>query len=103
MIILRLFGAERLTTGECSSIMPENNRPMKTVAAVLILTLLNASCWAETKTISPSTPANYVQALQTVNSFLWAWVNRDAASGRRLISHRLASKVAKEKKESLVR
>ncbi len=53
----------------------------------------------EGKVFEPSTPARYVEALEIANSFLWAWVNRDAETGLMLISHGLLSKLKYEKKE----
>jgi hypothetical protein len=38
-------------------------------------------------------PAAYLEALQTANAFLWAWLTRDADGGLRLISDRLRSKI----------
>ena len=75
-----------------------NNKPIK--AIVLVLFLLFA-CGVEAKDLpAPATPANYVNALQVTNSFLWAWANRDADAGRRLISRALSSKLQREKNEN---
>ncbi len=67
--------------------------------AIIIILFLLIAFGAEGKALTPSTPAAYVQALQTVDSFLWAWVNRDAEAGRRLISHDLSSKLHEGKNE----
>jgi hypothetical protein len=53
--------------------------------------------------LQPSTPANYVGALQVADSFLWAWVNRDADVGLKLISQNLLSKIQKTKTEEWFR
>ena len=58
---------------------------------------------ADGKVLQPSTRANYVEALQIADSFLWAWVNRDAAAGWRLISSDLTSKLRKERNEDWFR
>ena len=58
---------------------------------------------AEGDILQPSTSANYVEALQAADSFLWAWVNRDADTGRRLISRGLSSKLQKENNEEWFR
>jgi len=65
--------------------------------------LLLIAFGADGGTLTPSTPTNYVQALQTADSFLWAWVNRDADMGRRLISRSLSSKLQKENNEEWFR
>jgi hypothetical protein len=78
--------------------MCRDNEPIK--AIVLVLFLLFAY-GVEAKDLPvPATPANYVNALQVTNSFLWAWANRDADAGRRLISLALSSKLQREKKEN---
>ncbi len=46
-----------------------------------------------------SAPANYVEALRTANSFLWAWTSRDAETGLKLASLRLLSKIKQRRKE----
>jgi len=50
-----------------------------------------------------SAPASYVDALQTADTFLWAWVHRDEEAGRRLISGGLSDKLQKEKTEDWFR
>lgn len=57
----------------------------------------------EAATLRPSTPATYVEALQTADSFLWAWVNRDVDLGRRLISRDLSLRLQKENREEWFR
>jgi hypothetical protein len=76
--------------------MQRNNEIMK---QLLIVFLLLLALPVDGKVSQPSTPANYVEALQIANSFLWAWVNRDLEVGRRLISRDLSSKLQREKKE----
>lgn len=49
--------------------------------------------------IESTTPAGYVQALETANAFLWAWSNRNADSGTKLLSYNLLSKIKKENDE----
>ena len=71
--------------------------------AIIIIVFLLIAFGGEGKVHTPSTPAAYVQALQTVDSFLWAWVNRDAEAGRRLISRDLSSRLQKEKNEEWFR
>lgn len=53
--------------------------------------------------MQPSTPARYVEALEIANSFLWAWINRDADAGLKLISQGLLSKLNKTKTEEWFR
>jgi hypothetical protein len=79
------------------------NKKYRVIKALPILLLLFAALPVEGMVLQPSTPANYVEALQTANSFLWAWVNRDADAGRRLISRDLSSKLQKEKNEDWFR
>jgi hypothetical protein len=81
--------------------MHRNNKPIK--ATVLALFLLFAYGVKAKNLPAPTTPANYVHALQVTNSFLWAWVNRDADAGRRFISRALSSKLQNEKKENWFR
>jgi hypothetical protein len=40
--------------------------------------------------------SEYLEALQMANSFLWAWVNRNAEVGLRLMSNRLRSQTKNE-------
>lgn len=44
-----------------------------------------------TRQAAPS--AEYMTALQTANGFLWAWLNRDAERGLRLISDQLRREI----------
>ena len=74
--------------------MHKNEKPMKAIISIFLLLI---AFGAEGGNLTPSTHATYVQALQTADSFLWAWVNRDADAGRRLISHALSSKLQKDK------
>jgi hypothetical protein len=76
------------------------NKIMKGVPIIFLLLLAFP---VEGKVWQPSTPANYVGALQTVDSFLWAWVNRDADAGLKLISQGLLSKLQKTKTEEWFR
>ena len=76
---------------------------MKMMTTIFIALFLLVPCGGEAKTLSPSTPADYAYALQTVNSFLWAWVNRDADTGKLLISHSLSLKLQKENNEGWFR
>jgi hypothetical protein len=79
--------------------MHKNDKTMRPITAILLALLLVAPMLAKAENTSPSTPAPYVFALQTADSFLWAWINRDAEAGFRLISDRLAAKIKKEKNE----
>jgi len=82
-------------------VMHRNHRLIKTIFLVLFVLFAYG---VEAKNVpAPTTTANYVHALQATNSFLWAWVNRDADAGRRLISRVLLSKLQKEKKEDWFR
>jgi hypothetical protein len=45
------------------------------------------------------TPAEYAQALEAANSFLWAWSNRDVDTGTKLISHNLIAELKKNNKD----
>lgn len=67
--------------------------------AIISALLLLVAFGAEGRSLPPSTPASYVHALQTADSFLWAWVNRDADAGRRLISRDLSSRLQKKNQE----
>lgn len=71
--------------------------------AIISVFLLLIALGVEGGTLEPSTPHIYVQALQTADSFLWAWVNRDADTGRRLISRGFSSKLQKENNEEWFR
>jgi hypothetical protein len=71
----------------------------KIMKGVPIIFLLLRAFPVEGKVLQPSTPANYVGALQAVDSFLWAWVNRDADAGLKLISQGLLSKLKNTKTE----
>jgi hypothetical protein len=84
-------------------VMHPRDKRMKTIAAILIAFPLLVPWGAEAETLSPSVPANYVLALQTADSFLWAWVNRDADTGRPLISHHLSSRIQKGNQEEWFR
>lgn len=53
----------------------------------------------EGKVTEATAPAGYVQALETADSFLWAWANRYADTGTKLISSNLSSKIKKENNE----
>ncbi len=75
----------------------------KLMKPIIISVLLLVGFGAEGKALPPSMPASYVQALQTADAFLWAWVNRDADTGRRLISRGLSSKLQKENNEEWFR
>jgi len=66
---------------------------------LLITLLLIAALPVEGKVFEPSTPARYVEALHVADSFLWAWVNRDAEAGFNLISQNLLSKLKGKKNE----
>ena len=68
-----------------------------------IIFLLMLALPVEGDVLQPSTPAYYVEALQTVDSFLWAWINRDADVGLKLISQVLLSKLQKTKTEEWFR
>jgi hypothetical protein len=76
--------------------MQTNNKIMKGLSIIFLLLL---ALPAEGKVLQPSTSANYVDALQTVDSFLWAWVNRDIDAGLKLISQGLLLKLQKTKTE----
>ena len=65
--------------------------------------LLVGCVWSGRKNSSTRCSASYVQALQAADAFLWAWVNRDADTGRRLISRSLSSKLQKENNEEWFR
>jgi len=54
------------------------------------------SCFATQQHTDEGPSAAYLEALQVVNSFLWAWVNRDAESGLRLMSDRLRFQIKDE-------
>lgn len=71
--------------------------------AIIFVLFSLAAYGVEAKNLPPSTPANYVHALQTADSFLWAWVNRDVDAGKRLISRGLSSKLQKENSEEWFR
>jgi len=71
--------------------------------ALLIICLLFLALPVGGKEFEPSTPARYVEALQIVDSFLWAWVNRDADAGLKLISQDLLSKLQYTKTEAWFR
>lgn len=74
---------------------------MKTFLFIIFLLLVPFP--VEGKMFQPSTPARYVEALRTADSFLWAWVHRDADTGVKLISHALSSKLKQTKKEEWFR
>jgi hypothetical protein len=80
--------------------MRENEKLIKIIICIFLLLIVFDS---EAKGLSPSTPSAYVQALQAADSFLWAWVNRDADTGRLLISRKLSSKLQKENSEEWFR
>ncbi len=69
----------------------------KAIIVNLMILFFLTPYYAETKTLSSSTPANYALALQATNSFLSAWASRDSEAGARLISHRLSSELQKRK------
>ncbi len=68
-----------------------------------IIFLLMLALPVEGKVLQPSAPAGYAEALQIADSFLWAWVNRDADAGLNLISQRLLSKLKDTKTEDWFR
>lgn len=70
-------------------------------ASVLILLLFIAP--AQGAVIEATTPASYVEALESANRFLLAWVMRDADVGPKLISSNLLSKIKKENNETWFR
>jgi hypothetical protein len=76
--------------------MHKNDKPIK---SIIILVFLLVGFGAEGKTLPPSVSASYAQALQTADSFLWAWLNRDADAGLKLISQGLLSKLKNTKTE----
>jgi len=78
-------------------------RNITIMKGLTIIFLLMLALPVEGNVLQPSIPANYVEALQTADSFLWAWVNRDADAGRRLISRGLSSKLQKENNEEWFR
>ena len=82
------------------SVMHKNQESMKAIITILFPLI---AFGAEGGTFTPSTSATYVQALQTADSFLWAWVNRDADAGRQLISRGLSSKLQRENNEEWFR
>jgi len=67
--------------------------------SLIIIFLLLVALPVEGKVFEPSTPARYVEALEIADSFLWAWVQRDADTGFKLISRGLSSKLKQKKKE----
>jgi hypothetical protein len=69
------------------------------IKAIFIIVILLVVPAAEGKMIESTTPAGYVQALETANAFLWAWSNRNADSGTKLLSYNLLSKIKKENDE----
>lgn len=73
------------------------------IKTIFFIGLLLLPPLAEGRAIEPTAKANYVQALQTANAFLWAWANRDSEAGMRLISKNLLSKYKKENKEEWFR
>jgi hypothetical protein len=80
--------------------MHKNDKPIKPfIVVVFLLVILGA----EGRAVSSSVAASYVQALQTADAFLWAWVNRDANMGRRLISRGLSSRLQKENNDEWFR
>jgi hypothetical protein len=81
-------------------VMHKNDKPVK---PIIIAIFLLVAFGAEGKALPSSISASYVQALQTADAFLWAWVNRDADVGRRLISRGLSSKLQRENNEEWFR
>jgi hypothetical protein len=80
--------------------MHKKYRPIKALPVILLLLV---GLPVEGQVLEPSTPARYVEALQIADSFLWAWVNRDAEAGKRLISRGLSSRLQKENNEEWFR
>ena len=80
--------------------MQRNNQILK---GLLIVFLLLLPLSAEGEVFQPSTSFNCVEALRIADSFLWAWVTRDADAGLKLISPALLSKLQNTKKEEWFR
>jgi hypothetical protein len=70
---------------------------------LVIILLLLVALPVGGKVFEQSTPARYVEALEIADSFLWAWVNRDAETGLKLISHGLLSQLKQKKNEEWFR
>ena len=71
--------------------------------AIFIVIMLLIVPSAEGTVTDATVPTSYVQALETANAFLWAWSNRDADSGTKLISQKLLAKLKKENREDWFR
>ena len=81
-------------------VMQRNNKSMKRLSLIFLLLL---ALPVEGKVLQSSTSANSVKALKIADSFLWAWVNRDADEGLKLISQGLLSKLRNIKTEEWFR
>jgi hypothetical protein len=80
--------------------MHKNNDMIKAIFIIILLLVVPS---AEGTVTEPTAPASYAQALETANAFLWAWSNRDADSGTKLISQKLLAKLKKENREDWFR
>jgi len=80
--------------------MQRNNQILKGLFIVFLLLLLFP---VEGKVFQASNSFNCVEALRIADSFLWAWVNRDADPGLKLISKGLLSKLQNTKTEEWFR
>lgn len=64
---------------------------------VVATTLSLTTAWPAAPQHGDHTPsAAYLEALETVNAFLWAWLTRDADGGLRLMSDRLHTQINDE-------
>ena len=62
--------------------------------AATVLSLQPAVSIASSSTaVNQKSSAEYLEALQIANAFLWAWTNRDAEAGLKLMSNRLRAQV----------
>jgi hypothetical protein len=65
--------------------------------AMIAMSLTPTNAWpATTKHGNHAPPASYLEALQTANAFMWAWLTRDADEGLRLMSDHLLTKTHDE-------
>ena len=63
-------------------------------AVVLVITLKTTTLWPATSGYCAQAPsASYLEALQTANAFLWAWVTRNAEEGLQLMSDSLRAQI----------